>query len=129
MTNIRFAKFLALPALLAGAALAHHTTALFNAAEPVQLAGTVESFAWGNPHSWIKISVPGANGNATEWLIECNSIPLLKRFGWTSTSVRPGDRITVSIAPDFDGFKRGEALSVTTAAGVKLNNAMVESGG
>lgn len=111
---------------LAGAAQAHHAAAMYDTNHPQKLAGTVKSFSWGNPHSWITLTVPSADGGSADWLIECNSPALLKRFGWTPGSVKPGDRIMVTIAPHVDGIKRGEAIHVTTANGVTLDNAMEE---
>jgi len=107
-------------------AAAHHAVAMYDIADPVNLAGTVRSFEMGNPHSWLTVTVPDQGGGTTDWLVECNSVALLKRFGWTRTSVKPGDRISLSIAPHFDGIKRGEAIQVVTADGAKLSNAMVE---
>jgi len=108
------------------AAIAHHAVAMYDTADPVNLAGTVKSFEMGNPHSWLTVTVSQPDGGTIDWLVECNSVALLKRFGWTRTSVKPGDRISLSIAPHFDGIRRGEAILVTTAAGTKLSNAMVE---
>ena len=107
-------------------AVAHHTIAMYDSADPVKLAGTVKSFEMGNPHSWLTITVSDPNGGTIDWLVECNSVTLLERFGWTRTSVKPGDRISLSIAPHFDGIRRGEAIQVVTAGGATLDNAMVE---
>ena len=113
------AMLLALPPL--GAA-AHHAIAMYDPADPMRLEGTVKTFDWGNPHSWLTVTV--AEGG--DWLVECNSVALLQRSGWTRTSVKPGDRITLTIAPHIDGIRRGEAIEVITASGAHLANAMVE---
>jgi hypothetical protein len=118
---------LSLLALLAAApAAAHHAEAMYDASSLQNLAGTVKGFDWGNPHSWITLVVTKSDGSTADWQIECNSSALLTRFGWTPTSVKPGDHISVTIAPHFDGIQRGEAIRVTTASGQVLDNAMVE---
>jgi len=101
---------------------AHHAIAMYDPADPMRLTGTVRTFDWGNPHSWL--TVTAAEGG--DWLVECNSVALLERSGWTRTSVKPGDRITLTIAPHIDGIRRGEAIEVITASGAHLDNAMVE---
>jgi hypothetical protein len=127
MYRFQFGKIAAIALLLAPlAATAHHAVAMYDTADPFNLAGTVKSFEMGNPHSWLTLTVPDQGGGTTDWLVECNSVALLKRFGWTRTSVKPGDRISLSIAPHFDGIRRGEAILVTTVTGAKLSNAMVE---
>ena len=42
----------------AGAAFAHHSGAMFDRDKQVELVGTIVSFGWTNPHSWIEIEVP-----------------------------------------------------------------------
>src|SRR5271163_3007615 len=93
----------ALPALAAalGVALlwtaattvqAHHSFAMFDQTQQVTLKGTVHEFQWTNPHAWIHLDVPGANGINDSWQVELNSPNNLKRQGWKSTSVKPGDQ-------------------------------------
>ena len=51
-------------ALSAGAALAHHSYAMFDRSKELVLAGTVREFQWTNPHSWIKLEVADAVAKA-----------------------------------------------------------------
>jgi len=93
-------------ALAAVPAIAHHSFAMFDQTRTVTLTGTVTQFQWTNPHSFIELDV--AKGGATEhWSIELNSPNNLTRQGWKRTSVKPGDKVTVTLNPLRDGKKGG----------------------
>ena len=93
-------------ALAAAPVAAHHSFAMFDQTRTVTLTGTVTQFQWTNPHSFIELDV--AKGGATEhWSIELNSPNNLTRQGWKRTSVKPGDKVTVTLNPLRDGKKGG----------------------
>lgn len=114
--------------------LAHHSTAMFDMAHPVTLTGTVVTFDWANPHSYIHIDVkptPGrttgvagapddASGAVERWEVETHSISLLSRKGWTRTSFAAGDVITVTGGQMRDGKKTMRLLRGTKANGWKF---------
>ena len=50
---------LAVAMLLAIPASAHHSFTMFDATKQITLVGTVTSFEWTNPHSYIEIDAPG----------------------------------------------------------------------
>jgi hypothetical protein len=106
--------------LFAGPAQAHHSFAMFDRARPIEIAGTVREFQWVNPHTWIQIDVPGTGG-LTEWSIEGRSPNVLARRGWTRNSVRPGDRVTLTIYPLLNGNPGGAIITVKFADGRVLN--------
>src|SRR5215472_1424486 len=60
-------------ALYAFPAVAHHSFAMFDANKTVTLQGTVKAFEWTNPHSWILVNVPNAQGRPEEWTIEAGA--------------------------------------------------------
>jgi hypothetical protein len=99
--------------LLAGPALAHHSYAMFDRDKELKLEGTVKTFAWTNPHSWIEIDVPNASGGVDTWGVEGNSPNNLARMGWKSTSLKPGDKVTISIHPLRSGEHGGSFMKVT----------------
>src|SRR4051812_28943345 len=93
--------------LSAGAALAHHSFAMFDSERVVTLTGTVKEFRWVNPHSAIFVKVEGSDDPAKLWAIEMTSPSNLTRRGWTRTTLKPGDRISVEINPLRDGQHGG----------------------
>jgi Family of unknown function (DUF6152) len=122
-------------AMLAGAAaailglpaLAHHSFAMFNQREIVTLEGTVVEFQWTNPHAFIELSVQG-RGGAQRWAIELNSPNNLRRQGWTRTSLRSGDRITLRMNPLRDGRHGGLFLDARKADGTYLDSGLPKNG-
>jgi hypothetical protein len=99
------AAALAGAALMAQAAQAHHSFAVFFNADDavVPITGAVTEFHFTNPHGIIKLTVPGKGGAATEWKVETNSPSILMRRGWTKDSLKPGETVTIQGWPARDG--------------------------
>jgi hypothetical protein len=68
--------------------------------EAIALQGEVVSFRWANPHALVVLKVAEANGTTSEWQVETQATPTLARSGWTKTSLKPGDHVTVRAFPD-----------------------------
>jgi hypothetical protein len=102
---------LALGALGAAASLpafAHHSFAAYDVIHTRTLEGTLETFQWGNPHVTLKMLVkPEGGGEPQEWSLVTSGPAILKRFGWTRASIKPGDRISVVCNPLSDGSHGG----------------------
>ena len=77
-------------------ARAHHSfAAQYDANKPVTLKGTVTKVEWTNPHARFYIDVTDADGKIVNWNLELASPNYLKRAGWSSTSLKEGDEVTV----------------------------------
>lgn len=58
--------------------------------------GVVTKIIWSRPHPYIFLDVRDAGGQITNWLVEGSNIRLLEQLvGWTATTVKPGDTISV----------------------------------
>jgi hypothetical protein len=104
-------------AFIAGAAAAtpaaaHHSAKIFEPDTVLAMAGTVTEFEWANPHTYIHLETPNDAGELVEWEIETDALPILIRSGWTSDSLRAGDRILVRARPDRNRA-RNHALLVS----------------
>ncbi len=110
-------------------ALAHHSFAMFDQTRMLPLKGTVQDFQWTNPHAFIDLDVPNAGGGVDLWKVELNSPNNLRRQGWRSHIMRPGDKVTVVINPLRDGTKGGLFVSVTLADGKVLQDPTRRGGG
>ena len=77
-------------------AYAHHSTAMYDMANPVTVKGTVKRFEWTNPHAFIYLDVKDDKGATTEWEIELMSLNHLRSYGWIRTTVKPGDVISAT---------------------------------
>ena len=129
MTTKPLAAGVALAAVLAGVpVLAHHSFAMFDQKKVMTLEGTVTEFQWTNPHSFIELDVPGAGGRATHWSIELNSPNNLKRQGWSRTSLKTGERVSLRMAPLRDGRPGGLFLDLKKADGKVLDSGLPKDG-
>jgi Family of unknown function (DUF6152) len=88
---------------LAMPSFAHHSTAMYNMANPVTVTGVVKRFEWQNPHAYIYLEVTDQNGKKVEWQIEMMSLNHLKSYGWMHDTVKPGDVITCTGGPAKSG--------------------------
>ncbi len=99
---------------------AHHSFAGFDKSRKVSLQGTVKQWQFTNPHSWLQvIAIEG--GRQVEYSIEGASVNTLVRRGWTRTTFKPGDKVTIVVYPSIDGKKSGALLSATFANGKTIS--------
>ena len=105
------------------AAFAHHSNVAFVVTKVVTISGVVKDFAWRNPHTWLTLDVNDGNGGKVEWALEGRAPGVLLRAGWSRTSLKPGDTVTVDMSPAKDGSKTGLIARVTKADGTILANA------
>jgi Family of unknown function (DUF6152) len=112
-----------------GLAAAHHSFAMFDQSKQLPLKGTVHDFQWTNPHAFIDVDVPNEAGGVDLWKVELNSPNNLKRQGWKSTLMSPGDKVTVVINPLRDGSKGGLFVAVTLADGKIMGDPTRARGG
>ena len=107
-------------ALLWSTAYAHHSYAMFEKRQVV-VKGTVKSFSWTNPHIFLLVSVPDADGNIVDWGAEGSGLGDLARQGWKFNSLKEGDKVTIGIAPLRDGRPGGGLIYVLKADGSRLS--------
>jgi hypothetical protein len=93
--------------LVATSALAHHSNSAFDGDKVMVLTGTVMEWKWTNPHVWIILSVDEGNGSKVEWAIEGRTPGQLVRAGWSKTTLKAGDTVTVDFSPAKDGSRTG----------------------
>jgi hypothetical protein len=76
---------------------AHHSVAgEFDPDNPVTLTGTVTKLEWTNPHSRLYFDVTDPDGSVTNWNVELAARNVLERMGWNFTSLKVGQKITVT---------------------------------
>ena len=118
MTKASIAAIAALfTAALSSAAIAHHSGAMFDRSKEVTIEGDVAEWRWSNPHSWLQIHAPH-NGEADVlWSFESTSTQILAKQGWRRTSLKPGDKVTVTYNPFKDGAAGGNLVRATLPDG------------
>jgi hypothetical protein len=87
---------------------AHHSAAAtYDATQSVPITGTVATFAWTNPHSHLYLEVTAGPFKGKEYVIELSSPVVLEEAGWSRTSFKAGDRLTVYVNPSRTGAPMG----------------------
>ena len=86
--------------MFAVSAFAHHSVSNFDFDKSATVSGTVSYFSFTNPHSFIDIKVKDDKGAESMWKVFATSKVVLQRYGWSPTSVKVGDTITVTGHPD-----------------------------
>jgi hypothetical protein len=102
-------------------AAAHHSFAAFDVTSQKTVTGTVKQVDWTNPHIWLWIDVPNDKGGADTYGFEGMSPNFLARRGWTRTTLKTGDKITINFRPMKDGSKGGMFMTGQMATGKTLS--------
>ena len=100
-------------------ASAHHSFAMFDPQHPIQLEGTVKSWEFTNPHSWLVLMVMRGD-TPIEYNVEGSSVNTLIRQGFGPHTFAPGDKITVVISPLKSGADGGAFVKAIKADGTTL---------
>ena len=96
---------------------AHHAFAAeYDANKRITVSGTVTGFEWTNPHAWLYV-VDGKDRTGALWSFEMGSPGGLTRRGWTKTTLKAGDHVTVEGFAAKDGSRKANAATVTTPSG------------
>jgi Family of unknown function (DUF6152) len=121
-TMIQISKIAVATILLgaASSATAHHSAAMFDQTREVTLSGTVRDFQWTSPHCYIQLLASKDSSPVQEWSLEMAAPMYLYRLGWRPSTVKAGDKITVSVHPLRDGKRGGLLFKATTADGRQL---------
>jgi hypothetical protein len=95
---------------------AHHAMVMYDRTTIVTLNGTVVELQWTNPHVFLLV-----NGKVDEadqpavWRLETSGpANLTRQGGWSPTSLRPGDRVSVQINPMREPGQRNARLTKVT---------------
>jgi hypothetical protein len=94
-------------ALCAAAAMAHHSAAQFDFSQRVTIEGVVKNFNVTNPHTWASVEITDDKRGTRDAEYEGHSASHFYRAGYTRDLAKPGDKISILIAPRRDGEDGG----------------------
>ena len=96
-------------------AVAHHSTAPFDTKQEVTVNGTVKSWQFVNPHSWLQVGAIDADGNEVLWSLEA----LGRRGDLKKDTFKAGEKIQVTFNPMKNGRPAGLLLEAISEDGRK----------
>ena len=117
-----FVLFAAVAAVAVSSAFAHHSNVGYEVTKVITVTGVVKEFQWVNPHTWVILTVDEGKGAKVEWAAEGRAPGILLRAGWTRSSIKPGETVTIDMSPSKDGSKTAIIARVTKADGTILSN-------
>ncbi len=105
LTLVAAAAFLT--AVVIGTVSAHHSTAIYDSDNPIELSGTVVEWRFTNPHCLIMLEVIDSSGDSVIWSLEGGNTAGNFRRGWTPMTLKAGDKLTVRVRPLRSGVPGG----------------------
>jgi hypothetical protein len=101
--------------------VAHHSfSSEYDGTKVFKVTGTVSKVEWTNPHVRFYVDVAEPDGKVTSWNMEVASPSALARNGWSSRTLKVGDKVTVEGYSGKVVATRGNAKSVILADGRSL---------
>jgi hypothetical protein len=91
--------FLLIATLAATAASAHHGSADYHVDREQSVTGIVAEWRWSSPHTWIMLTVTSAGGRQDRWEGEGPPLTWASGRGWSSTTLRAGEPVTLVLYP------------------------------
>ena len=99
---------------------AHHSFAMFDLAKDVTVEAVVKEVQFTNPHVWLQILVTDDKGAQTELSIESGAPGMMLRNGWKPSTLKPGDKVTLTMHPLKNGGPGGSLVRVKVPDGRTL---------
>ena len=100
--------------------VAHHGAAALDTGKEMTLKGTVTEWIWSNPHCFLQFDAKDDSGSVRNWAVETQNPTAMTQRGWSRTSFKVGDEVTVTLEPVKNGAPIGRLLTVILPGGQKL---------
>jgi hypothetical protein len=103
----------------------HHSFAVFfDSDRTVTVTGMVTEFRFTNPHGMITVEVTESGRRPVVWRAETNSPSVLRRRGWTPSSLTAGEVVTIEGWASRDGSNYIRMSRVTRQDGSVVGTPM-----
>ena len=100
--------------------MAHHSSATFDVGMEITLKGVVTEWFWANPHCFLRFDAKDDTGAVRHWAAETQNPVTMTPLGWSKTSFKAGDDVTVKLQPSRNGAPVGRIVSVLLPDGRTL---------
>ena len=81
------------------AAVAHHSSAIFDLSKEVIVEGAVAKVAWANPHIYLTIATAGSDGEPILQQVEVGPLSAVQTYGLKPEVVAQGAHVVVRANP------------------------------
>lgn len=123
MKVLMMGAMLAMLAAVCIPVFAHHGAAAYDMSKPIVLKdAVVTQFLWINPHPLIKADYKDEKGNVQHWTMEMGSTPASELIGWTRSSLKPGDVVTLYVWQAKTHLPVGRFNKVVLADGTTMRD-------
>ncbi len=109
--------------IICGPLLAHHGAAAYDMTKPVVLKDAIiTKYSWANPHALIFFDVKDDKGEVQHWTTEIGSPAAVELVGWSRTTLKPGDVVTIYVFQSKTGRPVGRLNKIQLANGTLLRD-------
>jgi C4-dicarboxylate-specific signal transduction histidine kinase len=98
-------------------AWSHHSHAMFDHDKVVTITGTVTEWVFRNPHVFLYVETKTDSGETVKYAVEMSNITNMLKVGFSATTFKAGDKVTVEVHPLADGRPGGNYIVATSADG------------
>ena len=81
------------------AVAAHHGSADYHVDREITVTGVVSEWRFTNPHTWIYVTAVTPDGTREQWDGEGPPLTWAVQRGWSSTTLRAGEEVSVVMYP------------------------------
>jgi hypothetical protein len=106
--------------MVSPAVSAHHGNAAYGDKLVTLKDATVTKWLWSNPHCIVEFDAKDDKGKVVSWTAETGSPEALRLAGWTKTSLKPGDVMSIDLHTAKTGAPAGRFTKITLADGTVL---------
>ena len=117
--NLTVAGLLAIATALGvpSPAWSHHSHAMFDHDKETTITGTVSQWIFRNPHVFLYVEAKNDAGETVTYTVEMSNITNMLKVGFSATTFKAGDKVTVTMHPLVDGRPGGNYIVATSADG------------
>jgi hypothetical protein len=108
--------------VMADPLFAHHGDAAYLSTPTVLKDAVVTEYDWMNPHSLIKVDYKDDSGKVQHWTMEIGSTPSMTLIGWSRTTLKPGDMVTIYVFQTKNGLTVGRLNKLVLPDGTVLGD-------